>query len=384
MNTFIKTLPKRIKTNKIGIYYKEIQKTTIDNKGKSKISIIDKVYSIQYKDIDNSWKFKMIGKYSDGIRESYCVTKRSEIMNMTKLGEQPPIIQKNIKKVVLTFDSIALKYFHSVKDVNRDIETSRTRYKLHIKPYIGHLDITNVDYKEVEKIQRTKQKTHAPKTVNHITTLIGTIINYAIKKEDIIIPNNPMNKITNLKIDNQRERFLTLDEIKLLLKEVSHDETLSLFTKLSLSTGGRLATIMNIKRKDIDLKNHIINLYDFKNTSSYKGFITDDLLPIIEKLYPTLKINDNLVSGYAGDTIQHKMKVILDKLFNEGLASKDSKNRAVTHTLRHTFASQLAINGTPIFTIQKLMNHRDINMTLRYAKLAPDNGKIEVKGLYLW
>ena len=82
------------------------------------------------------------------------------------------------------------------------------------------------------------------------------------------------------------------------------------------------------------------------------------------------------------DTIQHKMKIILDELFNKGLASNDSKNRTVLHTLRHTFASQLAMNGTPIYTIQKLMNHKDINMTLRYAKLAPDNGKNEVKGLY--
>ena len=82
------------------------------------------------------------------------------------------------------------------------------------------------------------------------------------------------------------------------------------------------------------------------------------------------------------DTIQHKMKVILDNLFNVGLKAQDSKNRAVTHTLRHTFASQLAMNGVAIYTIQKLMNHKDINMTLRYAKLAPDNGKIDVKGLY--
>lgn len=40
------------------------------------------------------------------------------------------------------------------------------------------------------------------------------------------------------------------------------------------------------------------------------------------------------------------------------------------------------MNGVAIYTIQKLMNHKDINMTLRYAKLAPDNGKIDVKGLY--
>ena len=64
----------------------------------------------------------------------------------------------------------------------------------------------------------------------------------------------------------------------------------------------------------------------------------------------------------------------LSKYFNVGLANDDRKNRVVTHTLRHTFASHLAIKGTPIYTIQKLMNHKDIKMTLRYAKLSPDSG----------
>ena len=193
---------------------------------------------------------------------------------------------------------------------------------------------------------------------------------------------SPLQKIDNLKIDNKRERFLSIKEIKDLLVEVSTDDTLNLFTRLSLSTGGRASTIMNIKKKDVDIENHTINLFDFKNQTSYKGFITNDLIPIFEQLLPQLKINDLLISTYVMDTIQHKMKAILDNLFNVGLEAIDSKNRAVTHTLRHTFASQLAMAGTPIFTIQKLMNHKDINMTLRYAKLAPDNGKIEVQGLY--
>ena len=55
--------------------------------------------------------------------------------------------------------------------------------------------------------------------------------------------------------------------------------------------------------------------------------------------------------------------------------------KVVVHTLRHTFASHLAINGTPIFTIQKLMNHSDINMTLRYAKLAPESGRDSILNL---
>ncbi len=381
MNTFFKTLNKRIPTKKTGIYYKEIEKTTIDDKGNTKITISDKIYLIRYKDKEDKWKFKTIGKYSEGIRENYCDKKRIEISNQIKLGEQPDIIKKKHKKDIITYDSIATKYFESVEGINRDNKNSIARYELHIKPFIGNLDITLITHRDIEKIQKAKQKTHSPKTVNHITTLAGTVFNYAIKKEDMKLIN-PLIKIDNLKIDNKRERFLNLEEIRALLDEVATDKTLNLFTRLSLSTGGRASSIMNIKKKDVDLEHHTINLFDFKNQTSYKGFITDDLITLLTKLLSQFKINDSIISTYAMDTIQHKMKTILDKLFNEGLDSNDSKNRAVTHTLRHTFASQLAINGTPIFTIQKLMNHKDINMTLRYAKLAPDNGKIEVKELY--
>ena len=56
-------------------------------------------------------------------------------------------------------------------------------------------------------------------------------------------------------------------------------------------------------------------------------------------------------------------------------------DRVYFHTFRHTFASLLAIKGTPIYTIMKLMDHADINQTIRYAKLSPDSGKDNVFGL---
>jgi len=101
----------------------------------------------------------------------------------------------------------------------------------------------------------------------------------------------------------------------------------------------------------------------------------------LKKWTTDLKPNDKIISS-SNRTISRKMKKVLDELFNDGLEVADAKNRAVIHTLRHTFASHLAINGTPIFTIQKLMNHKDIQQTLRYAKLAPDSGKDAV--IQLW
>jgi integrase len=56
--------------------------------------------------------------------------------------------------------------------------------------------------------------------------------------------------------------------------------------------------------------------------------------------------------------------------FNDG--ETDRRQRVTFHTLRHTFASWLAIEGTPILTIKSLMGHKSLAMTEKYAKLIPD------------
>jgi integrase len=42
------------------------------------------------------------------------------------------------------------------------------------------------------------------------------------------------------------------------------------------------------------------------------------------------------------------------------------------HSLRHTFASQLAMAGAPLKAIQELLGHANIQMTMRYAHLSPE------------
>lgn len=45
----------------------------------------------------------------------------------------------------------------------------------------------------------------------------------------------------------------------------------------------------------------------------------------------------------------------------------------MTHVLRHTFASHFMMNGGNILTLQRILGHANVTMTMRYAHLSPDH-----------
>ena len=299
---------------------------------------------------------------------------------MIKLGEKLPHLAK--KRVKLTFDDMAEKYFEDKSYTTKESNKERARYINHIQKHIGHYYPENISSDLLLKMQTDFKNKFSPRTTNHLIFLIGTIFKYANKKE-IYKGTSPTMALDGLKVDNKRERYLEISEIKDLLDaSMKCSFEVWLFVKLSLSTGARIGTVTEIRKKDINLSTNSITLRDFKNIKTYKGFIGDDELKnVLIKRTKKLKANDYVLfkNRYF---IQTKLKPILDKLFNQELETDDRKNRIVIHSLRHTFASHLAINGTPILAIKSLMNHSSLDMTMRYAHLAPDSGYEQVKRLY--
>jgi len=344
----------------------------------------DKTYYIRFKDIDNKTKEIKIGKYSEGVRENYCNQKRNEIITKQRLGEEPPVMANKKQKSFLSFDVLTAKYFETRKE-GKSKQSDFATINKHLIPFFDKKNIETQTKEDIRAlIKQIKAKTTpkgiqlSNKTVNNILTLLSSIINYGLKEE--LIKNDLTKYITKDRVDNERERFLRIDEINKLYKNLEHEPRLYLFCKLALTTGGRLTTILNISKMDIDLSNQIITLKDFKNNSTYKTFLTDEVSTLLQEYCKGLNPQDKLFKE-TPTTIQRQMLKILHELFNIGIDKEDRKNLVVLHTLRHTFASHLAINGTPIFTIQKLMNHRDIKMTLRYAKLDSRAGKNFIKEL---
>ena len=368
----------------------------------------DVSYSITYKNEFNKLVRFTVGKKSEGITEIYAYNKRNEFINKVRLGEDPIAHKK--KKHIITLDQLAKVYFDdkrcmvcencktfdklsdTVKKTNnslvctyRKVKHQYNKYMKHLEPKFGKANVATMKKDDIQKLRQSLQaQEKSESTINGVTQLLSTIINYSIKQKELKLVN-PCVGISKLSINNERERYLTTSEVKDLLSHINDFRAL-LFVKLALSTGGRLQTILHIKKKDINLSRGSILLMDLKNNSTYTGFLNDDLKAMLATHIKNLRADDYILSGkltrLSDNAMARTIRPTLNKLFNVGLQKDDRKNRVVIHTFRHTFASHLAINGTPIFTIQKLMNHRDIKMTMRYAKLAPDSGMDMVKDLY--
>ena len=332
----------------------------------------DKSLYIVFRDAAGIPRKLKIGNKSQGITEVYCSQKRAEIINKIRLGENINLLDN--KKSKVTFGDVAVEYFEYLEsNGKKSFKNEKNRYKNHLTE-LGSKNIKNLTDKDIADIKKEKLESGlAPKTCNNILGLISAILNYAVNFKNINIINPiTTGKVQKFKIDNSRDRYLDQHEIEILLDAVKDNPRLYLFVRLALSTGGRFNTILNIQKKDVDIKNRIITLKDFKSNSTYSGFLSEKLFNDFSFLN-NLEPNDYLIGSCKialnNSTIAKPLRDILNMLFNEGLDKNDRKARVVVHSLRHSFASILAIAGTSIYIIQKLLNHSCISMTQRYAKL---------------
>ncbi|PAF49183.1 hypothetical protein BKH41_03625 [Helicobacter sp. 12S02232-10] len=237
--------------------------------------------------------------------------------------------------------------------------------------------VENIAQKEINDLKIELREKLSPATISRAIMLVKQIIKFA--ESEYGIKNPHIDNFKNLNIDNKRERFLKKDEILLLKKALKNEYECLLFVNLALCTGARLMTLLEIRKKDIDLKTKTIALNDFKNSSKYQGYLNSETIELILKKWDNLQDDDKVIQR-SKRLLTERLREVFNQLFNQNNPS--TKQKVVIHTLRHTFASHLAIQGTPIQIIQKLLNHKDIQMTMRYSHLMPDSGKEWVDRLW--
>ena len=326
---------------------------------------------------NNVWK--KVGRKSAGITERKAFEVWAEIDSQLRHGKD--ITKKDPKR--LTFDDLAVVFLDSKINIK-----SHTRYKQnyynHISPLFGDLPLPKLkDILIVEFISMKIFDGCAKGSIRQYLTLINSIMNYAVETE--IIKVKPFKKVEQVKVDNTRLKYLSSDEVVQLTSSVVDDKVLNFFVSIALQTGARANSILSLRKKDVNVENRTVTLRDFKRNNNYIGYLSELTFDVVVESMESLSANSFVVSMDGKETKYHSVYSKLTKIFekfNHGLDKNDRANRVVIHTLRHTFASHLAIKGVSIQEIQKLMNHKDIKQTLKYAKLMPDSGRSHAENLY--
>ncbi len=294
------------------------------------------------------------------------------------------------RQVKVMFNEFVREKYLPYAKTNKKEKTyklEKTFFNLWILPVIGNKTLNNISPLDLEKIKKEMIKNNrSPRTIEYALAVIRQVFNKAIEW-GIYNGVNPVSKVKKPKKDNRRIRFLTKEEADLLLKELKKRSCqVYEMAYLSLYTGMRFGEIASLTWQDIDFKNGIITIKDPKNNTGRVAYMTENLKKVLIKKHKREQpksLSELVFKDKKGNKLIKISKTFdrtVDKLgLNNGIT--DPRDKVVFHTLRHTFASWLAIQGTPIYTIKELMGHKTLAMTERYAHLIPDAKREAVEKL---
>jgi integrase len=271
---------------------------------------------------------------------------------------------------------------------NHKHQTSYKRYKKsclnNFKEYFGEdRQISSVRYVDIETYRNHLRQKPTPggalrkdASVNREMSCLHHVFDKA--KDWEMIETSPFDrgKSLILKENNQRLRFLTEEEIHRLL--VACSVHLRPIVICALNTGMRRAEILSLKWDQI--RNGFIYLTKTKTNEARQIPVNDTLELLFRQIRQKHQLRSDHVFLYWKERIKTGKDWIGPPLNEVKRSFHAALKRAQIedfhfHDLRHTFASQIIMNGGGIKDVQEILGHKTMTMTLRYAHLSQEHKK---------
>ena len=352
-------MAKRVKTNYPGVFYRET--------GRIGGSGTEKVYYILFKRHGKAYEEKAGRQYIDAMTAARAAGIRAELIEGKRQTRKEIRKEAKAKKKIWTIDNLWQEYKNqkAIKGIGPD----ESRYQKHLKSMFGNKEPQDILPLDVERLRRKMLKTLKPQTVKNVLRLLTRITTFGFKQR-LSVPLSFTIEIG--KIDNEKTEDLTLEQLTKLLEAIEediHPQAASMM-KMALFTGLRRGELFKLQWKHIDYERGFINIRDPKGVLSQKVPLNDATRDLLEL---HLKTDSPFVfPGRDGNQRTNIAKQV-NRIKKKAGLPEDFR---ALHGLRHTYASMLASSGqVDMYTLQKLLCHKDASMTQRYAHLRDETLK---------
>ncbi len=278
------------------------------------------------------------------------------------------------KKLPESFRKPSVNFRQLVDDALSYSKRNKRSYKTDVprfaslKEWFGSYPAEELTPQEIEKtLARAAEKEKwAASTFNHYRSLMS--LSYRLGIQNRKVTSNPARSVTHRREDNNRVRFLTVEEEKKLrnvieAKWASHVPELD----LAINTGIRKGSQYGLTWDMVDLKGRMLNIPRTKNEEPIHVPLNDVAIAALKLVHGRGGRRGRVFqSAKTGEPLENGRHWFDDAVIEAGIKNFH------WHDLRHTFASRLRMKGAPLEDIADLLGHKSLTMTRRYAHLGPN------------
>lgn len=355
-------MPTLKKTKFNGVYYRDSDKRKFQGKP-------DRCFYIKYYYNGKQYN-KRIGWLSEGYTAQLVANiKADKIIEITEKEEQ---IEKPKE---YTFNDLFEIFMLWAKQNKKSWKIDQSLYNNYIKSFIGSINVKNINHADINNMLLTIKgngkkdgKPYAPQTIKHILILTKRIFNFNIDMGNC--ETNPAEKVKLEKFDNTRIAYLLDDEIERIFKYLDSGKEWYgdvALIKFALYTGLRRGELFNLIWDNVDLENKRITLYDTKGGKNQTIILAADAVSVLQSLDKTdIYVFPSKLDGKRDD---------VKKLWSRIKLYANIRPNIRFHDIRHTFGTIAVSSGIGIDVVQKMMTHKDIKTTQRYAHIVDQRMK---------
>ena len=321
--------------------------------------------------------------------------------NARKLAEQIKAqrildIQKNglvdwekLKRSRTTLVSWLEHYASSEEQLSVSSTRSKKNAKARVEQYLASIGKPDMLLAEVDRefcrgfiaFLRTCKYNKGKKTISNTTArLMVNRIAAALNKAVVegLIPSNPFKTLEakeKPKKDSVAREFLTIEELKVLIKTPCRYEIVKKAFLFSCFTGLRYSDVKSLRWSEIHTAADGKTLYIEHDQVKTKSRVT---IPLSDE---ALKWMPKREEGI--DLVYHELRITattVEVVLQEWMEDCQIDKHITYHCSRHTAATTLLTLGANLYVVSKLLGHSSIKMTEVYAKIV-DQKKIETMNL---